>query len=72
MSAMEAALGGPICLNKAGAALGWLNPNAISISISMIRFTPGKNHHHGYHGHGLLIPFIVAVADDGFISAPLG
>jgi hypothetical protein len=38
----------------------------------MIRFTPGKNHHHGYHGHGLLIPFIVAVADDGFISAPLG
>ena len=32
MSAMgAAALGGPICLNKAGEALGWLNPNAISI-----------------------------------------
>ena len=27
----EAALGGSICLNKAGEALGWLNPNAISI-----------------------------------------
>ena len=31
MSAMEAALGGSICLNNAGEALGWLNPNAISI-----------------------------------------
>ena len=27
----EAALGGSICLNNAGEALGWLNPNAISI-----------------------------------------
>jgi hypothetical protein len=31
MSAMEAALGGLNRLNKAGEALGWLNPNAISI-----------------------------------------
>ena len=32
MSAMgAAALGGSICLNNAGEALGWLNPNAISI-----------------------------------------
>ena len=32
MSAMRvAALGGSIRLNKAGEALGWLNPNAISI-----------------------------------------
>ena len=41
MSAMEAALGGPICLNKAREALGWLNPNAISILFySILAVTP--------------------------------
>jgi hypothetical protein len=40
MSAMEAALGGLNRLNKAGEALGWLNPNAISILFYSILHTP--------------------------------
>ena len=46
MSAMgAAALGGSICLNNAGEALGWLNPNAISILFYSCRYKLAEASH---------------------------